>query len=80
MIRMLFKDHSPAHFHARYGEVEATVDIATLEIIEGHLPSRALKLTQEWAMMHKRTVARKLAALPSEYTAGKDRAAPMSGE
>jgi len=50
---MFFNDHAPAHFHARYGEFEATIDINSLEILEGQLPSRALKLVQEWAMIHR---------------------------
>ncbi len=53
LIRMFFGDHAPPHFHARYGEFEATIDIRTLKIIEGQLPRRALDLVQEWAMMHK---------------------------
>jgi hypothetical protein len=43
----------PPHFHARYGEFEATIDIDTLQIIEGRLPSRALSLVQEWAIIHR---------------------------
>ena len=50
---MFFNDHPPPHFHARYGEFEATIDIATLGVIEGRLPARALDLAREWAMMHK---------------------------
>ncbi|HEY1340756.1 MAG TPA: DUF4160 domain-containing protein [Bryobacteraceae bacterium] len=42
MIRMFFNDHPPPHFHARYGEFEATIEIATLNILEGTLPIRAL--------------------------------------
>ena len=53
LIRMFFNDHAPPHFHARYGEFEATVDIDTLEVMEGELPRRGLKLVQEWAMIHK---------------------------
>jgi Domain of unknown function (DUF4160) len=53
LIRMFFNDHPPAHFHARYGEFEATVAIETLEVMEGELPSRALILVREWAMIHK---------------------------
>ena len=49
----VFNDHPPPHFHARYGEFEATVEIATLEILEGQLPRRALNLVREWAMMHR---------------------------
>ena len=50
---MFFNDHEPPHFHARYGEFEATINIGTLVIIEGQLPRRALNLVQEWAMIHK---------------------------
>lgn len=38
LIRMFFNDHPPPHFHARYGEFEAKIDINTLQIIEGELP------------------------------------------
>ena len=48
LIRMFFNDHPPPHFHARYGEFEATVGIGALEVIEGQLPRRALNLVQEW--------------------------------
>jgi hypothetical protein len=53
LIRMFFNDHLPPHFHARYGEFEATINIETLQAMEGQLPPRALNLVQEWAMMHK---------------------------
>ncbi len=53
LIRMFYNDHPPPHFHARYGEFEATLDISTLEVIEGRLPGRALNLVQEWATMHR---------------------------
>ena len=50
---MFFNDHPPPHVHARYGEFEATIEIDTLETLEGHLPPRALNLVREWAIMHK---------------------------
>jgi hypothetical protein len=53
LIRMFFNGHPPPHFHARYGEFEATIEIGTLHVMEGQLPPRALNLAQEWAMMHK---------------------------
>lgn len=53
LVRMFYNDHPPPHFHARYGEFEATVAIETLEIIEGELPTRAFHLVREWAMMHR---------------------------
>ena len=53
LIRMFFNDHAPPHFHARYGEFEAKININTSEVIDGELPRRALNLVQEWAMIHK---------------------------
>jgi hypothetical protein len=53
MIRMFFNDHAPPHFHASYGEFEATIDHGTLELMEGQLPRRALSLVQEWAIIHR---------------------------
>ncbi len=53
LIRMFFNDHAPPHFHARYGEFEATVDLNTLDVIEGQITTRALSLVQEWAKIHK---------------------------
>ena len=53
LIRMFFNDHAPPHFHARYGEFEATIDIDTQGVIQGELPRRALSLVQEWAMIHR---------------------------
>jgi hypothetical protein len=32
LIRMFFNDHLPPHFHARYGEFEATLEIGTLHV------------------------------------------------
>jgi Domain of unknown function (DUF4160) len=53
LIRMFFNDHAPPHFHARYGEYEATIDIDTLSVLEGELPRRALVLVGEWGMIHR---------------------------
>jgi hypothetical protein len=53
LIRMFFNDHDPPHFHARYGEFEAAIDLRTLEIMEGQLPRRGLSLVKEWAMIHR---------------------------
>jgi hypothetical protein len=41
------------HFHAGYGDDEASIDIETLEVIAGELPPRALRLVVEWASEHQ---------------------------
>ena len=52
IISMYFNDHSPPHFHAKYGEYKITVDIHT-GIVSGRFPKRALKLVLEWYELHK---------------------------
>ena len=52
-IMMYYDDHPPSHFHALYAEYEALIDIETLAVIAGDLPSRALGLVIEWASIHK---------------------------
>jgi hypothetical protein len=47
LVRIFLKYHPPSHFHARYGEFEATMDLGTLETIEGELPTRAFHLVRE---------------------------------
>ena len=42
-ILMYFRDHLPPHFHVEYNEYEVTVDIRTLEKLEGEMPSKPLK-------------------------------------
>ena len=54
MIRMFFSDHPPAHFHAIYGELQATIEIEELRVLEGRLPRRALELVLGWAELHKK--------------------------
>jgi hypothetical protein len=43
----------PPHFHARYADDEASIDIETVTVIAGELPARALRLVGEWAREHQ---------------------------
>ncbi len=52
IIAMFYRDHSPPHFHAIYGEYEITVEIES-GIINGRFPKRALRLVLEWLDLHK---------------------------
>jgi hypothetical protein len=52
-IRINFNDHSPPHFHAQYAEYEAVIDISSVIVMEGHLPTRARRLVTEWASLHQ---------------------------
>jgi len=46
-------DHTPPHFHAVYGEFEASFVIKTCEILDGAVPPRVRRLIKEWAEMHQ---------------------------
>ena len=50
---MYFDDHSPPHFHAFYGEDEALVEIDSLDVLHGYLPTRAQNLVAEWASLRQ---------------------------
>jgi hypothetical protein len=53
LILMFYDDHSPPHFHARYGEFEVMLQISPLEVINGKFPRKALSLVIEWAQAHQ---------------------------
>jgi hypothetical protein len=53
VIKMYFNDHLPPHLHAIYGEYNGVFDLNTFEMIEGDLPSRAVKLVKEWESEYK---------------------------
>ena len=54
---MYYDDHPPPHFHAKYGEHQAQIVIATSVVLNGSLPRRALALVQEWAALHRDELA-----------------------
>ena len=55
IIRMYFlqSEHNPPHIHAIYNEDVAAIDFMTGEVLEGHLPNKALNMVQEWISLHK---------------------------
>jgi hypothetical protein len=56
VITMYFRDHPPAHFHARYGEHRVRVFIESGEV-EGFFPRRALAHVREWLDLHRAELA-----------------------
>jgi hypothetical protein len=50
---MFFRDHAPPHFHVKYGEQKAVIDIQELTVLEGKLPRRALNLALDWGELHR---------------------------
>lgn len=57
IIAMYYRGHAPPHFHAIYGEHEATVRIESGEV-NGYLPKRAIGHVQEWRLLHKQELLR----------------------
>jgi hypothetical protein len=53
VISMYYREaHDVPHFHARYGEFEAVIELDTLHVLAGHLPRRVLRLVREWAELN----------------------------
>lgn len=48
VIEMYYGDHSPPHFHARYGGRTAIVVISSGSVLAGSVPPRALRLVRQW--------------------------------
>lgn len=53
IIAMYYNEHYPPHFHVKYGEFKAEIEIQTLTLINGVLPKRAKALILEWADEHR---------------------------
>ena len=53
VIAMYYAEHDPPHFHARYNEWEAQVDIREGTIIRGMLPSKQARLVLAWTEIHR---------------------------
>jgi hypothetical protein len=52
VIGMFYKEHGVPHFHAVYGEHEASVEIES-GTVHGQFPARALRLVLEWTALHE---------------------------
>ena len=52
VIGMFYSEHGAPHFHAAYGEHEASIEIVD-RTVHGTLPPRALRLVLEWAELHR---------------------------
>ncbi len=52
-IFMNWNDHMPPHFHASYGGEEAIIAIREIEVIEGSISGKQLKMILGWAAYHQ---------------------------
>jgi hypothetical protein len=57
VIFMFWREHHPAHFHAKYGDDEIVVEIESGKV-SGTMTKRALALVQEWRELHKEDLLR----------------------
>lgn len=75
-IQMFYNDHSPPHFHARYGQAKAIVRISDGELIAGELPPTAVRMVREWTLARRGELdenwRRARAQQPLERIAGPD--------
>jgi hypothetical protein len=55
IIKMFFiqNEHNPPHIHAVYGEYIGSFEIATGNMYEGDLPTKAQSMVSEWMGIHK---------------------------
>ncbi len=55
IIRMYFlqSEHNPPHIHAIYNDDVAAIDFMTGKVLEGHLPTKAMNMVQEWIAIHR---------------------------
>jgi hypothetical protein len=53
IIAMYYDDHEPAHFHAEYGEYQASIAIADGRVLCGSIPARAHRFVRTWAASHR---------------------------
>jgi len=53
VVAMYYDDHPPPHFHVRYGEYRAILEIETAAVSLGDLPHRVLGMVVEWAAWHR---------------------------
>ena len=53
IIAMYYLEHGVPHFHATYAGDTVVVSIDSGEAIAGSVPSRAMRLIDEWFALHR---------------------------
>lgn len=56
-IRVYANDHLPPHFHAVAPDFEALIEIETMSLLRGSLPSLARNAVMEWAGRNRAAIA-----------------------
>jgi len=63
---MFAADHLQPHFHVKYAENEATINIETGDLIKGFLANKQLRLVQAWVEIHRDELRRNYETLNAE--------------
>jgi hypothetical protein len=53
VIAMYYREQGVPHFHATYSGETVVIAIQSGDAIAGNVPSRALRLVQEWCELHR---------------------------
>lgn len=52
-ILMYLNDHTPPHFHVRFGGTKGKFDIATGQLLSGRVDRRTAAKVQEWTELNR---------------------------
>jgi len=52
-IYINWSEHNPPHFHARYCGDEVSILINEIEVLNGDLPNKQLKMLLGWTALHQ---------------------------
>lgn len=53
IVTMYFDEHNPPHFHVRYNEYRASIEINTLNVMNGNVPAKVRGLVEEWGEINR---------------------------
>lgn len=52
-IYINWREHQPPHFQAKYGSDEVAISINDIEVLDGSLPNKQLKMLLGWTALHQ---------------------------
>ena len=80
VIQMYWNEHAPPHFHAIYGDAKATIDINSLTVGEGSLPTTSDSTCPGLGEIASSGIARRLGLVQCQETAESHRTVELEGE
>ena len=51
-IYINYQEHKSPHFHAQYGEYQCSITINEIELLNGEMPNKQLKMLFGWAFIY----------------------------